>query len=143
MFKGCLALVVFGGVFILLIVCFPFHYLDQEAAPVAAVEVAATPNVEDHFATVCNNASIDMFGTDYAEYDQAVQYCMNGLMYSYSQLGHWPGPEMNGNVSNAFLAAQQAADFWALLDTPFLYRSEDGRETIMEFLKLERETYGL
>lgn len=139
--KAFFGLFLIGGLFIALILCFPFH---QEAQPhIVEAAVVATPSTEEHIATVCSNASTEMFGSDFAEYDQAVAYCMDRLLSSYNQLGHWPGPEMNGNVSNAFWAAQQAADVWALLDTPFVYRSENGRETIMLFMKQEREAYGL
>ena len=139
--KAFLALFVVVGLFLALIVCFPVNHT-QETPSVVSNSVDGSV-IESHMKTVCDNASIDMFGRDFAEYDQAVEYCVKGLMYSYRQIGHWPGPEMNGNVSNAFFAAQQAADFWALLDTPFVYRSEDGRDVIMQYMKSEREAYGL
>jgi len=145
MFKGCLVVLAFGGLFILLIVCFPFHY-QQETSPVAPVEVVATEEIESHIATVCENTVLSYMGEfDYSQ--QAIDRCKEILLQHYNSLGTWPGPQMvTSNCSAAFLAAKDVSESWAFLDfssAKVVYRAEDAREILMQYMKEQRLAMGL
>lgn len=94
------------------------------------------------FENVCDSAATTEFGKDFAELDTAVTLCTNTLVSVYAELGHWPSPNMYGNVSEAFYAGNRAAKTWESLNTSFIYYTSDGRETIMKFLKEQRLAMG-
>jgi hypothetical protein len=133
---------VFGTAFISLFAFVGPQHNVAQSMPVVT-QTATTPTIEQHVQTVCNQAVTEKFDASFEQYDLAVQYCVNALSNSYSLLGHWPGPEMNGNNSEAFFAANKAALSWGLLDVPYGYFASDGRDVIMHYMQIERETYGL
>lgn len=135
-----LALLCIGGGFICLILF--YHGPTHVEQPVVNVE--STVSIDQHISVVCDQAVTEQFGESFEQHELAVKYCSNALKDSYSILDHWPGPEMNGNNSEAFFAANKAAVWWGeLLDVPYGYFASDGRDVIMKFMKIERETYGL
>lgn len=120
-----------------------YHGPSHVSSPSVATPVP-TMTIGQHVQHVCAQASDQQFGSAFEQRDLSIQYCVNALTESYAVLGHWPGPEMNGNNSEAFFAANKAALLWgAMLDVPYGYFASDGRDVIMGFMKQERESYGL
>ena len=116
--------------------------IETVAVPTESI-LAVDESVISSFENVCRSASVVEFGEEFAELDIAIELCKNKLVSVYADLGHWPGPAMYGNISEAFFAANQAAKTWESLNTPFIYYSSDGREIIMKFLKEQRLAMGL